>query len=40
MPIRDQNLETIAPLLATFKIRQTANVDDLKDANIGSPKQQ
>ncbi|MEA1980393.1 MAG: hypothetical protein U9N54_05405 [candidate division Zixibacteria bacterium] len=37
MSIRDQNLETIAPILATFKISQTANVDDLKDANIGQP---
>lgn len=35
MTIRDQNLETVAPVLATFKIHQTASVDDLKDANIG-----
>jgi predicted RecA/RadA family phage recombinase len=34
MGIRDQNLETIAPVLATFKISQTAGVDDLKDAEI------
>ena len=37
MSVRDQNLETIAPVLATFKISQTASVDDLKDANIGQP---
>lgn len=35
MAIREQNLEAIAPLLATFSISQTASVDDLKDANIG-----
>ncbi len=37
MSVRDQNLETIAPVLATFKISQTASVDDLKDANINQP---
>ena len=37
MTIREQNLESIAPVLATFKIKQTAGVDDLKDANIGQP---
>ena len=37
MSVRDHNLETIAPLLATFKISQTAGVDDLKDSNIGDP---
>jgi hypothetical protein len=37
MAIREQNLEAIAPVLATFKISQTATVDDLKDANIGEP---
>jgi hypothetical protein len=37
MTVRDQNLEAIAPVLATFKIKQTAGVDDLKDANIGEP---
>ncbi|MDH4157268.1 MAG: hypothetical protein OEW00_08335 [candidate division Zixibacteria bacterium] len=37
MSIREQNLETIAPVLATFKISQTANVDDLKDTHIGQP---
>jgi len=35
MAIREQNLEAIAPVLATFSISQTASVDDLKDANIG-----
>ncbi len=35
MTIRDQNLDTVAPVLATFKISQTATVDDLKDTNIG-----
>lgn len=37
MSVRDQNLETIAPVLVTLKISQTASVDDLKDANIGQP---
>ena len=35
MSIRGQNLETVAPMLATFDISQTASVDDLKDTNIG-----
>ena len=35
MTIREQNLEAIAPVLATFSISQTAGVDDLKDADIG-----
>jgi hypothetical protein len=35
--IRAQNLETIHPVFATFKIHQTAGVDDLKDGNIGEP---
>ena len=35
MSIREQNLETIAPVLASFKIHQTDSVDDLKDADIG-----
>jgi len=35
MSVRDQNLEAVAPVLATFKISQTAGVDDLKDTNIG-----
>ena len=37
MSVRDQNLEAIAPVLATFNISQTASVDDLKDDNIGEP---
>ena len=37
MTIREQNLEAIAPVLATFNIKQTGGVDDLKDANIGQP---
>ena len=37
MSVRDQNLESIAPVLATFKISQTASVDDLKDADVGEP---
>ncbi|PKK83436.1 MAG: hypothetical protein CVT49_08430 [candidate division Zixibacteria bacterium HGW-Zixibacteria-1] len=35
MSIREQNLEAIAPVLATFKIAQTGGIDDLKDADIG-----
>jgi hypothetical protein len=37
MSIRDQNLEAIAPVLATFDIHQTSGVDDLKDSNLGEP---
>ncbi|MEW5795787.1 MAG: hypothetical protein AB1772_05450 [Candidatus Zixiibacteriota bacterium] len=37
MAVRTQNLEAIAPVLATFSIHQTAGVDDLKDADIGEP---
>lgn len=37
MSIREQNLETIAPVLATFSIHQTDDVDDLADADIGAP---
>jgi len=37
MAIREQNLETIAPVLVTFKIHQTSNSDDLMDTNIGQP---
>ena len=37
MSVREQNLATISPVLATFKISQTDGVDDLKDANIGDP---
>lgn len=35
MGIRDQNLEGIGAVFATFTIRQTASVDDLKDADVG-----
>lgn len=35
MTIRSQKLETVAPVLVTFDISQTASVDDLKDTNIG-----
>ncbi len=35
MSVRNQNLETIAPVFATFNIHQTAGVDDLTDTNIG-----
>lgn len=37
MGVREQNLEAIAPVLATFTIKQTGGVDDLKDANVGEP---
>ena len=37
MSVRNQDLQAIAPVLATFDIHQTAGVDDLKDANIGEP---
>ncbi|MDF1545617.1 MAG: hypothetical protein P1R58_11005 [bacterium] len=37
MSVRDQNLESIAPVLATFSISQTGSVDDLKDSNLGEP---
>jgi len=35
MSIREQNLETIAPVTASFGIAQTGGVDDLKDSDIG-----
>lgn len=37
MTIRDQNLETISPVLATFKVHQTTGTDDFKDINLGQP---
>lgn len=38
MPVRDHNLETVPPVLASFKIKQTiTGLDDLKDFNIGEP---
>jgi len=35
MGIRDQNLEATGATFATFSIKQTDEVDDLKDADIG-----
>ncbi len=35
MSRREQNLEAIAPVLATFAIHQTTGVDDLSDAHLG-----
>jgi predicted RecA/RadA family phage recombinase len=35
MGIRDQNLESTGAIFATFSIKQTAGVDDLKDSDIG-----
>ena len=37
MAVREQNLDAVAPVLATFTIKQTSSVDDLKDTNIGEP---
>jgi hypothetical protein len=37
MSVRDQNLDAVAPVLATFTVKQTAGVDDLKDVNVGQP---
>ena len=37
MSVRDQNLDAVTPVLATFTVKQTAGVDDLKDVNIGQP---
>ena len=37
MSVREQNLEAVAPVLATFDVSQTGGVNDLKDANIGEP---
>lgn len=37
MSVRSQDLEAVAPVIATFTISQTASVDDLKDTNIGEP---
>lgn len=36
MAVREQNLETIAPMLATFEVNQTAEVDDLGEDDIGT----
>ncbi len=35
MAIREQNLEAIAPVFASFDISQTTGIDNLKDADIG-----
>lgn len=35
MSVRDQNLQTVGFLAATFKIHQTGGVDDLKDDDVG-----
>ncbi len=37
MSVRIQNLDAVAPVMATFSVKQTASIDDLKDANIGEP---
>lgn len=37
MSVRNQDLESIAPVLASFSISQTAGEDDLKDSNISQP---
>jgi predicted RecA/RadA family phage recombinase len=36
MSVREQNLETVAPVFATFSIHQTGGEDDLADADIGN----
>ena len=36
MAVRTQDLETIAPVLATFNVQQSGGVDQLKDADLGS----
>jgi hypothetical protein len=36
MSVREQNLQTVGFLAATFKIHQTGGVDDLKDDDIGN----
>lgn len=39
MSVRNQNLETIAAAYATFDIHQTADADDIVDADIGKAAQ-
>jgi hypothetical protein len=39
MTIREQKLDTIAPVFATFAVHQTGGLDDLTDANVGEPVQ-
>lgn len=36
MAVREQNLDTVGAVYATFAVRQTGGVDDLTDADIGS----
>ena len=36
MSVRDQNLQTVGFLTATFKVHQTAGSDDLTDSDIGN----
>ncbi|MBD3332757.1 hypothetical protein GF356_07895, partial [candidate division GN15 bacterium] len=36
MTVREQNLDTIAPLLATFEVNQTTGTDDLTEDDIGT----
>ncbi len=35
MTVRDHNLESVAEVFATFKIHQTAGIDDLTDIHLG-----
>ena len=35
MTVRDHNLDSVAEVFATFKIKQTAGSDDLTDADVG-----
>ena len=39
MSVRNQNLETIAAVYATFSIHQTVGVDDIVDADVGKAAQ-
>ena len=35
MSVREQNLDSVGAVLATFSVQQTAGADDLTDADIG-----
>ena len=35
MAVREQNLDTVGAVYATFAVRQTGGVDDLTDADVG-----
>jgi len=35
VPVREQNLITISPVFATFRVHQTAGSDDLTDSDVG-----